>query len=62
MQNAVSRMKRNIERMKNRPVAEMMEMFENIVQLPENFGNPIRTRLFSPLYYLLALSVPGPLG
>ncbi len=56
------KMKRNVEQLKNMPLPQMMETFGNLVQLPENFGNPIRTRLFSPLCNLLDLSVPGTLG
>jgi len=39
---------------------ELDGLFGPLVSLPHDFGGGIRTRLFSPLKNLLALSFPGP--
>ncbi len=46
-----------VERVAAKPLGELMEIFGPRVELPENFGDPGRKRLFSPRTNLLALFV-----
>jgi hypothetical protein len=39
---------------------QLRRVFRPWLALPEDFGNPVRRRLFSPLPDLLALPRPGP--
>ena len=55
-----SKMKSGVERLKNMELMEMMETCGNLLELPGDFGNPVRVRLFSPGNHLLALPRPGP--
>ncbi len=51
------RLKMRVERVAAKPLGELMEIFGPRVELPENFGDPGRKRLFSPRTNLLALFV-----
>ena len=39
--------------------AEIQTMYARWIDVPSHFGNPLRTRLFSPLTHLLALPLTG---
>ncbi len=52
-------LKGRADRLANKPLGELMELFGPRAELPDDFGNPSRKRLFSPRTDLLALSFPG---
>jgi hypothetical protein len=54
------RLMAHVQKLKTPSPTHIEEVFSTWVNLPENFGNPARRRLFSPLTRLLAVPLPDP--
>ena len=61
MRKACGKLHASIAALRQNSVAEIQGVFAQWIDVPSNFGNPIRTRLFSPLTHLLALPLTGAL-
>jgi len=61
MKKACKKLHASIVALRQNSVAEIQTVFARWIDVPSDFGNPLRTRLFSPLTHLLALSLTGAL-
>ena len=59
MPKEIGKFRERIRRLGKSSVAQLGEFFARWVKLPENFGDPKRERLFSPLKNLLDVFIPG---
>ena len=61
MPNSTGRFAQRVRGLREHSLAELGTLFDPWVQLADDFGQPKRNRLFSPLTDLLALPGSGPL-
>jgi hypothetical protein len=61
MKTASTKLCSSLTALRQSSVAEIKDVFDKWICLPDGFGSPTRIRLFSPLTHLLALPLSGPL-
>jgi hypothetical protein len=59
MKTASTKLRSSLTTLRQSSVADIKNVFDKWICLPDGFGNPARIRLFSPLTHLLALPLTG---
>jgi hypothetical protein len=59
MKTAATKLRSFLTTLRQSSVADIKNVFDKWICLPDGFGNPARIRLFSPLTHLLALPLTG---